>query len=172
MIGAEHGVAECRGSKKRKARDQHPARRIPCRGERDQRAERDRQVIGVALLEAERTGADIQHQLKEPRARQRRRRNDRDCQRRGQRGVAGVGRMRGAGGGVNCHVGLPWLKASYPGGPTLSRWPRSNSSVLAIPHLGPTRNTRVDRQGAPAIFRRLRDAGLVADVRKPLWRNW
>ena len=107
MIGAEHGVAECRGSKKRKARDHHSARRIPCRGERDQRAERDRQVIGVALLEAERTGADIQHQLKEPRARQRRRRNDRDCQRRGQRGVRGGVCMRLAGGGVECHIRLP-----------------------------------------------------------------
>ncbi len=64
-------------------------RRVPRGGERDEDAERQRQVIGVALLQAERTGPDIQHQLEEPGARQRRRRDDRDRERGKQRGVGG-----------------------------------------------------------------------------------
>ena len=130
MIGAEHGIAERQGSKKHQPRNQHPAWGIPGGGERDQRAERDRQVIGIALFEAERTGADIQHQLKVPGARQRRSRNSRDRQRHRQRGVGGAARMRLAGGGVKCHIDLPYPEASYPARPVLSRRARSHWSVF------------------------------------------
>ena len=71
--------------------------------EGDQEAERHRQIIGVALLQAERTGPDIQHQLKEPRPRQRRGGNDRDRQRRRQRRIAGRAQTRGICGGIERH---------------------------------------------------------------------
>src|SRR5881396_2803549 len=52
------------------------SRGAPRSRKRDEKTEREGQIIGIALFEAERTGADIQHQLEEPGARQRRRRND------------------------------------------------------------------------------------------------
>ena len=71
-------------------------------------AERDRQIIGVALLEAERTGADIQHQLEEPGARQRRRRDGGDRQRRRERGIGAQGAgMRRICGGIERHGRSP-----------------------------------------------------------------
>ena len=55
------------------------------------------------------------------------------------------------------------LQASYPAVPALSRQPAITLECFClIRSLGPSRNTRVDRQGAPAIFRPLRDTGLWA----------
>ena len=62
-------------------------------------AERQRQIIGVALFEAERTRADVQNQLEEPGARQRIRRNERNRQRRDQRGIGRKARRQRMGGG-------------------------------------------------------------------------
>jgi len=42
------------------------ARAHRARGERQQRRERNGEVIGVALFETQRTGPDVQHQLEEP----------------------------------------------------------------------------------------------------------
>ena len=103
VIGGEPGIAERRQREDGEARSERGARRIPRRGERDQRAKRDHQIIGIALLEAERTGADIQHQLEEPRPRQRRGRDRRDRERRRQRRVAVAARMRGVCDGVRRH---------------------------------------------------------------------
>ncbi|MGY4433252.1 hypothetical protein ACVWWO_005729 [Bradyrhizobium sp. F1.13.1] len=75
MIGAEPGIGEARQHKDRKARDQQRPRRTAPRRECDEQAEGDREVIGVALLQAERTGHDPEHQLEEPGARDRGGRN-------------------------------------------------------------------------------------------------
>src|ERR1700716_313377 len=106
MITTEPGIAERGEGEKGEARNQHGAGGIPGGGERHQRTERDRQIIGVALLETERTGTDIQHQLKEPRARQRRRRNDSDRQGCRERGVGIMARMRRTCAGIKRHVHL------------------------------------------------------------------
>ncbi|KIU00739.1 hypothetical protein QU38_02780, partial [Staphylococcus aureus] len=71
-----------------------------------QGAERDREIIGIALLEAERTEHDLQHQLEEPGAGQRRRSDHGNRQGRGQRRIAGGGSMRRMGGGGR-HGGPP-----------------------------------------------------------------
>jgi hypothetical protein len=106
VIGPEPGIAERGEREDGEAEIEHRARRVFRRGQRNKHAERDRQIVGVALLEAERTGADIQHQLKEPRARQRRRGNDRDRQRCSEHGVGIAARMRPVCGGVKRHIGL------------------------------------------------------------------
>ena len=46
---------------------------------------------------------------------------------------------------------------------------RSDNWYLGV---RPNGSARVDRQGAPAIFRRLRDLALGPMSDKPLWRNW
>jgi membrane AbrB-like protein len=78
VISTERGVDERRQRQDRKARQQKRPRRALRRCERKERRERHGKIIGVALLEAEWTGQDFQHQLEEPGARQGRCRNDRD----------------------------------------------------------------------------------------------
>ena len=96
--------------------------------------ERQGQIIGIALFEAERTGPDIQHQLEEPGARQRRGGYGRNRQRRHRHRIGGKAR-----------VGLDWftnflfgsdpvqLKVDYPGqrggmGPSGSEVPQEEKN--------------------------------------------
>src|SRR5438445_271405 len=59
VIGPQPGTGEAGSGENGEAGIKHRARRASRRGKRRQDAERHRQVIGVALLEAERTGTDV-----------------------------------------------------------------------------------------------------------------
>jgi hypothetical protein len=189
VISAKHGIAERDRHEKGEAGNQHPAPGILCRGDRGQRAERNREIIGVALLEAERTGTDIKHQLKEPRARQRCHRNGRDRQRRRQRRMAGLACIGGARGGVECHVDLLY-KPSYPARPMLSRrtaitlecllgvflgvfWSTGEAGwTIGILHVDKERTRGLTGRARPLYSARFATSALSAEIRKPLWRNW
>src|SRR5437879_1965307 len=64
-------------------------------------------------------------------------------------------------------VHSPACVASAPAGMRAAK--RSDNWYLGVRSNG---SARVDRQGAPAIFRRLRDLALGPMSDKPLWRNW
>ena len=99
VIAAEPGIGERSQQKHRKPGQQHLPWRPARGGKRHHEGERQGQIIGVALFEAERTGPDIQHELEEPGARQRRSRHGRNRQRRNGRRIGGKARGRGMGGG-------------------------------------------------------------------------
>jgi hypothetical protein len=80
VIGAEHGVGERGQREDSEPCNQKRTRGVLAGGERGQRRERDCEVIGIALLEAERTGLKAEHQLEIPGARDRRRRDDQNRQ--------------------------------------------------------------------------------------------
>ena len=61
--------------------------------------QRHREIIGIALLQAERARPDVEHELEEPGARERRRRDDRNRQRRKRRGIGGDALLRRMGRG-------------------------------------------------------------------------
>src|SRR6266702_4846876 len=115
MVGAEAGIGERRQREDREPRKQQRPRRAAPRRKRGERTERDREIIGVALLEAERTGQDLQDELEEPGARDRRRRDQGDGQRGGQRGAARSRFKRGYCGTLGRHGSLfGWVVALSP----------------------------------------------------------
>ena len=107
VIAAEPGIGERCEQQARQTRPARPAAAPRARRQTPPRsAERQGQIIGVALFEAERTGPDIQHELEEPGARQRRGRDGRNRQRRNGRRIGGKARRRRMGGG-RCHGQSP-----------------------------------------------------------------
>ena len=73
VITAEHRIGERRQRQHNEAGHNQAARHVPGGGNRQQHRQRDREIIGIALFEAERAWPDIQYQLEEPGPRQGRR---------------------------------------------------------------------------------------------------
>ncbi|MBA7711263.1 hypothetical protein ES703_120218 [subsurface metagenome] len=89
MVAAEPGIGQRCQQQDDEARHQHLPRRAARGEEGDEGRERHRQVIGVALLEAERTGFYFEHELEKPGAGERCRGNERDQQRGESCGIGG-----------------------------------------------------------------------------------
>src|SRR5262249_13005498 len=82
MIDAEAGVVEHAERDRDERGEQHLARGADVIAEQHHHRERDREVIGVALLEAERARLEAQRVLEEPGAENGRGAGNRDCNRR------------------------------------------------------------------------------------------
>ena len=110
MVAAKHRIAERSEGENGKPGQQQRAWRASGRANCHQRAKRDSQVIGIALLQTERTGQDSKYELEKPCSRQRRRGNNSDGQRRRQRWVAGEADLGRVSGGLHRHGALLFPK--------------------------------------------------------------
>ena len=66
MVGTETGIPQHAERDHRQRREQHLAGSADGRSQQHHQRQRNREVIGVALLEAERTRRQFHHQLEEP----------------------------------------------------------------------------------------------------------